>query len=116
MLIIIWNPGKFLAMNLLKNTVLAGVGFAALTRKKAEALVESLVKSGEVSKSDKKEAVLELLEKAEKSTREVSNKLVKQFEKSKDSLALAKKKDFDALTKKVDKLAKAIDRIEKKLK
>ncbi len=104
------------SMSLLKNTVLAGVGFAALTRKKAEGLVESLVKSGEVEKSDKKEAVLELLEKAEKTTRDASAKFVKQFEKSKDNLMMAKKKDFDSLTQKVDKLAKAIARIEKKLK
>lgn len=104
------------SMSLLKNTVLAGVGFIALTRKKAEALVESLVKSGEVSKSDKKEAVLELLEKAEKSTKDAASKFIKQFEKGKESLMLAKKKDFDALSKKVDKLAKAISSLEKKLK
>lgn len=103
------------SMSILKNTVLAGIGFAELTKKKAEELVESLIKIGEVSKSEKKKAVLELLAKAEKGTREVTGKLSKEVEKGLKKISIAKKTDIDALSKKVDKLARAIAKIEKKL-
>lgn len=103
------------SMSILRNTVLAGIGFAELTRKKAEQLIDSLIKTGELSKSEKKKAVLELLSKAEKGTKEVTSKLSQEVEKGFKKISMARKTDIDALSKKVDKLARAIAKIEKKL-
>ncbi len=106
------------SMSILKNTVLAGIGFASLTKKKAEELIETLVKSGELTQSEKKKAVMELLAKAEASTREAREKVSnfgREVEKVVQKLAMAKKTDVEALSKKIDKLTRAVAKLEKKL-
>jgi len=120
------NLGGRKSMSILKNTVLAGIGFANLTKKKAEELIDAMIKSGELSKSEKKEAVMELLTKVEKSGREASTKITKEakeagsrlskeFEKTMQKIRPAKKTDIDSLAKKLDKLTKKIADLEKKL-
>ena len=106
------------SMSILKNTVLAGIGFASLTKKKAEELIDALVKTGELEKSEKKKAVMELLAKAEASTkdaREKVGKFGKEVESVVKKMAMAKKTDVDALSKKIDKLTRAVAKLEKKL-
>lgn len=106
------------SMSLLKNTVLAGIGFASITKKKAEELVESLIKIGELEKSDKKKAVMELLAKAEagtKDAREKVGKFTKDIEKTVRKMSMAKKTDVEALSKKIDKLTRVVSNLEKKL-
>ena len=104
------------SMSILKNTVLAGIGFASLTKKKAEELVDSLIKTGELSKSEKKKAVLELLSKAESSAKEATSKVTGEIDKAMKKITVVKSKDMEALTKKVDKLARSVTKIEKQLK
>lgn len=103
------------SMSILKNTVLAGIGFAELTRKKAEELIDTLIKTGDLSKSQKKEAVLELLTKAETKTKETTSKVGKEIEKAIKSVSITKKSDIEALSKKIDKLNRKISDLEKKL-
>jgi polyhydroxyalkanoate synthesis repressor PhaR len=103
------------SMSILKNTVLAGIGFASLTKQKAEELIESLIKTGELSKSEKKEAVLELLSKAETTAKDAKGKISKELEKGMKNLSMARKTDIDALSKKIDKLTRALSEMEKKL-
>jgi len=104
------------SMSILKNTVLAGIGFASLTKKKAEELIDTLVKTGEVNKSEQKKAVMELLSKAEKTTKDATNKVGKEFDKAWDSITVPRKKDFDALVSKVDRLSRRVNKLEKALK
>jgi polyhydroxyalkanoate synthesis repressor PhaR len=120
------NLGGRRSMSILKNTVLAGIGFANITKKKAEELVDSLIKTGELSKSEKKEAVLEVLSKVESSGKEATTKITKEakeygakfskeFEKTMEKIRPAKKTDIDSLSKKIDKLAKKLASLEKML-
>jgi polyhydroxyalkanoate synthesis repressor PhaR len=120
------NLGGRRSMSILKNTVLAGIGFANITRKKAEELIEALIKSGELTKSEKKEAVMELLSKVESSGREATTKITKEakdagvrlskeFEKTLVKIRPAKKTDIDSLSKKIDKLTRKLADLEKKL-
>jgi len=113
------NKGGRISMSILRNTYLASVGIFNITKKKAEEIVDSLIKAGDISKSERKEAVLELIERAEKSTAKMKEKIVKEtgnIQKSlqKDvgsvvgKLKLATQKDVDALNKKIDKLTKAL--------
>lgn len=104
------------SMSILKNTVLAGVGFVTMTKKKAEELIDTLIKSGELSKSEKKEAVLELLAKAEKSTRSTRRRVSDEIEKGIDSLTFAKRSEFEKLVKKVNSLTRKVNKLEKQLK
>lgn len=107
-------------MSILKNTYLASLGIYDLTKKKAEEVIDSLIKAGEISKSQRKDAVMELLEKAEKQTTVFAEKvkketgnIQKEVGKVVDKLKLASKKDIDAINKKLDKLSQAIDKMGK---
>lgn len=103
------------SMSILKNTVLAGIGFAEITKKKAEELIDSLIKSGEVSKSEKKQAVMELLSKAEASAKDAKSKISRELEKAMKSISMAKKADIETLAKKIDRLSAKVASLEKKL-
>jgi len=103
------------SMSILKNTVLAGIGFVSLTKKKAEALVDQLIKTGELSKSEKKEAVMELLTKAETSAKETTAKVTSEIERGFKKFKVVNRDDLEALNKKVDSLTEMIERLEKRL-
>ena len=55
-------------MSLLKNTVLASIGLFEVTKARAEKIIDDLIKRGELSRSDRKQAVLELVEAHVRST------------------------------------------------
>jgi len=118
------NLGGKKSMSILKNTFLAGVGIFNLTKNKAEEVIDQLIKAGEIEKSDKKKAVMELLDKAEEQTVKMKDKVVKEtsgvqkeFKKLSDKVKKAidnmpQKKimsELDKLNKKIDKLAKKVD-------
>ncbi|MFH2035692.1 MAG: polyhydroxyalkanoate synthesis regulator DNA-binding domain-containing protein [Candidatus Zixiibacteriota bacterium] len=118
------NLGGKKSMTILKNTFLAGIGIFNLTKKKAEEVVETLIKAGEIDKSDKKTAVMELLDKAEEQTIKMKDKVVKEtvgLQKEFNKLSEKVKKAIDnmpqkkimteleKLNKKVDQLAKKVD-------
>jgi len=113
-------------MSILKKTVLASIGAFNLTKKKAEEVIDQLIKNGELTKSDRKNAVLELLDKADKSTADfrakvtkeagkVSDKIGAEVTKAINKLKVARQNDVSDLNKKFDKLLKSVARMEKKL-
>ena len=110
------------SMSLLKNTILASIGVFQVTKAKAEKIIDDLIKKGELDKSDRKKAVLELLEKAEKSTSKWTDKLSKEAVKVQKEVSsavkklnLAKQTDLKKIEAKVDRLNKAIKKLEEKL-
>ncbi len=116
------TEGGTASMSILRNTVLASIGAFNLTKKKAEQVVDQLINSGDLTKSQRKEAVMELLEKADKSTEEFRAKVTRQASKvgnevqaAVEKLKVAKKNDLDALNKKVDKLMRAVNKLDKKI-
>lgn len=116
------TEGGKVSMSILRNTVLASIGAFNITKKKAEEVIDQLIESGDLTKSQRKEAVLELMDKAEKHTEEFRDKVMKQAEKvgaevqqAVEKVRVAKKDDVDALNKKFDKLLKAVERLEKKV-
>jgi len=114
------NRGGQKSMTILRNTYLASVGIYNLTKKKAEEIIDSLIKAGEISKTDRKDAVMELLDRAEKSTSNFKDKVLKetgsiQKEVTKviEKVKPANKKDIEELHKKIDKLTKALEKFSK---
>ena len=69
-------------MSVLKNTILASIGVIQVTKKKAEEIIDDLIKKGELNKSDRKKAVMELLDKAEKSTSQWKEKITQSASKT----------------------------------
>ncbi|HVP58340.1 MAG TPA: hypothetical protein VMU02_09600 [bacterium] len=101
-------------MSVLKKAMMFGVGAAALTREKAEELVDDLVKRGEVAAGDKAKAIDELQRKAEAATAEVKKLVDDRVE------AVSKKlrwlEDMKKLEGRVTGLTARVDELEKALK
>ncbi len=110
------------SMSILKNTVLASIGVLQVTKEKAEKIIDELIKKGELDKSNRKKAILELLAKAEKTTGEFKTRVLKEAEKAQKGVSKltrelnwARQSDVQKLEIKVNKLAKAIKELEKKI-
>jgi len=123
MLVEVINQGGKKSMSILKNTFLASIGIYNLTKKKAEEVIDMLIKTGDVSKSERKEAVLELLDRAEASTIRMKDKVVKEsgtVQKEISKLAAKVKQATDKLPQKkmmaeIEKLNKKVDKLTKAL-
>ncbi|UCE25336.1 MAG: phasin family protein [Candidatus Zixiibacteriota bacterium] len=110
------------SMSVLKNTVLASIGVIQVTKAKAEQVIDDLIKKGELDKSDRKKAVMELLDRAEKSTAQLKEKVSRGADKTQKeisrmvkSLNVARQTDMKKLEAKVDRLAKALRNLERKI-
>ncbi len=110
------------SMSILKNTVLASIGAFQVTKARAEKIIDDLIKKGDLDKSKRKQAVMELLDKAEKSTSQLKERVFKEAGRAQQEvtglvkkLNLAKQSDVKKLEAKMDKLAKLIKKLEKKL-
>ncbi len=107
------------SMSVLKNTVLASIGFFQVTKAKAEQIIDDLIKKGDLDKSERKAAIMELLEKAEKSTASFRKKVLNEADKAGQSakklakdLAWAKQADMKKLNDKVNRLARRVKKLE----
>lgn len=110
------------SMSILKNTVLASIGVVQVTKTKAEQIIDDLIKKGELDKSKRKAAVMELLDKAEKTTADIRKKVTAEVEKAQKGVSKfakdvswARQQDVKKLETKVSKLTKAVEDLEKRL-
>ena len=88
--------------DLIKKTILVGLGALSLTREKAEEITKDLIKRGEVAKIEEAKFVKDLMKRAEKSRVEIE----KIIEKTLVKLNVPTRKEFDALKTKINKLSK----------
>jgi polyhydroxyalkanoate synthesis regulator phasin len=102
-----WEKEEY-QMDIIRKTMLLGLGILTLTKEKAEGVVDDLVKRGEVASEDKFKAVDGLLKEAEKQQDELNKKLMGSVHKVVAELGLPTKKDFD-------EVLKALKNIEEKL-
>ena len=112
-------------MSVLKNTILASIGAFQVTKAKAEKIIDELVKKGDLDKSDRKKAVMELLDKAEQSTASFRKKFGSEATKVSTEVSrlvgelkkhkLAGQADLKKLETKIDRLTKKLSAMEKRL-
>ncbi|MDZ4722803.1 MAG: hypothetical protein SGI97_02695 [candidate division Zixibacteria bacterium] len=106
-------------MSILKKTVLASIGAFEITKAKAEKIIDELIAKGELDQSDRKKAMIELLERAGQSTSDFTAKVKEGAEKTAtklaDELHWAKKSDLDRLEAKVDALIKTVSELAEKI-
>jgi len=118
----IFSPLKLLKkggeemLNLSKKMLLAGIGTLSLTKEKANKIADDLIKRGELSQSESKEFVVDLLDKAEKEKDKLIEKIKPEIDKSLEKMNFASKKCVDNLEKKIDDLGNKIDQLTKKIK
>ncbi len=103
------------SMSILKNTILASIGALQVTKAKAEKVIDELIKKGDLDKSDRKAAVMELLARAEKSTEAFRKKILGEADRAQKGIGKlakemqwARQTDLQKLNGKVNKLVKAV--------
>lgn len=92
--------------DLIKKTMLTGVGLAAMTRDKVEELAKELKKRGALSEKEGKELVDELVEKFQQARKDLETKVEDIVHKILEKIDVATKKDIAGLEKKIKRLAK----------
>ena len=92
--------------DLIKNTVLAGLGILSLTHEKAEKLAKDLIKKGELSETEEAKFIKDLMERAEKYSVEAEKKIEKTVKKTLKKLNVPSRKDLEEINDKLDKLSK----------
>ena len=109
------------SMSILRNTVLASIGMLHVTKAKAEKIIDDLIKQGKLDKSDRKKAVMELISKAESSTKDfrkkASNEAAKassEFAKLAKEFKWVKQSELKKLEAKIAKLTKEVKKLKSK--
>jgi len=94
--------------DLIKKTILTGLGIASLTKEKAESLVKDLIKEGEVSEGEGPKLVKELLEKMEDNKKTMEKKIEKTVCDVLKKMNIPNRKDITDLSSKIEKLEKKL--------
>ena len=99
-----------------RKMFLGGLGLASLTKERANEIAQELIKKGELSQTESKEFVMDLMDKAEKEKDKLLEKIRPEIEKSLEKMNFASKKSVEELEKKIDELGEKIDKLSKKIK
>ncbi len=87
--------------DLIKKTMLVGVGLAAMTKEKIEELAEELTQKGELSEKEAKELIDELLERSKQAKKDLNKKMEDVVTKVLKKMDVATKKDIARLDRKI---------------
>lgn len=107
---IITEGGK-MSKSAINSVILAGLGALSLTAEKAEEIIDTLIKRGEVARKDRKDAINDLITKAEDQARKFSDTMKQQAEKWRG----VKRDEHEDLKTEVRALKKMLKRMEKHL-
>jgi poly(hydroxyalkanoate) granule-associated protein len=91
-------------IDLIRKSMLLGLGTMAVTKEKVEALVDDLVKKGEIAQEEKPKFVKEMMEKFQKEEKEMTAKIKQTVEKTIEDMGLATKKDIQSVLTRLDQL------------
>ncbi|MBW2650154.1 MAG: phasin family protein [Deltaproteobacteria bacterium] len=94
-------------MDFIKKSVLAGIGLAAVTREKIEKTVDELIKKGEMTEKEGKEAIEEFAEKSKEFKKELTKKVEKAVADTISKLNIPTRKEFAELKSKIEKIEKS---------
>ena len=94
--------------DLIKKTILTGLGIASLTKEKAEKLVKDLIKEGEVSEGEGSKLVKDLLEKVEDNKKTIEKQVEDTVKNVLKKINIPSRKDITELDKKIEKLDKKL--------
>lgn len=90
--------------NLIKKSLLLGMGAISLTREKAENIVRELEEKGEVKSNEAKDFVNELVEKGEQERTLFKETVRKEMNSLNETMGLPTKKDLAALEERIKRL------------
>lgn len=93
-------------IELLRKTLLMGIGAATLTKEKIDGLVDELVKKGEIASKEGPELVKEFLEESQKAKKELEKRVDEATQKALKKLNLASGTEMKELKARVKELEK----------
>lgn len=92
----------------LKKVAFFGLGTATATKEKIEEGVKKLIAKGEITAAQGEKFVRQWLKEADKTSKELGKKIDNGVNKALDKAGVIRKKDMDALERRVAKLEKAL--------
>ena len=90
----------------LDKLMLAGLGAISMTREKAEEIFDEYVEKGKAERKNRDSFVKNLMDRAEKSRKDIEKVISEQLEKALAKQPLATKEDIKRVEDKLDKLLK----------
>ena len=93
-------------IDLIKKTMLAGVGLAAMTKDKVEELAKDLTEKGELSEKEAKKLLDDLLKRSKRAQKDLDKKMENVVMKVLKKMDVATKKDIARLDKKIKNIKK----------
>lgn len=97
---------------MLKDVIYASIGFASLTKEKAEEAIAELIRKGELSTEEGKNVLDDMVNKMQVEKSKLKEKIDEQIEIAINSMNLVKKSDLDSLATKVAELEMKINKLE----
>ncbi len=95
-------------IDLLKKTLLTGVGVAALTKEKIEEIAKDFVEKGKITEQEGRALVDDLVVRSEESRDEFQKQIEEKVQTVLKKMNLAKQSELDALAAEVEALRKTL--------
>jgi len=95
-------------LDLIKKTMLTGVGLAAMTKNKVAKLARELAKNGKLSEKEGKKLVDDLLKKSEEARKDLEARIERTAKNTMMKMNLATREDILNLTERIKKLEQAL--------
>lgn len=97
-------------IDLVKKTLLTGVGVASLTKEKFEEIAKDFVEKGKMTEQEGKTFVDDLVTRSEESRAEFQKQVESRVQKVLEKMDLAKKSEVDALRLEIEKLREELQK------
>jgi polyhydroxyalkanoate synthesis regulator phasin len=92
--------------NLIKKSIIIGLGIAALTKDKAAEIIKDMSKEGGMTQKEGQRLMKEISEKIAGQKKAVEEEIAKAVKKVTAKMDIPSRKEIDELNKKIDKLQK----------
>ena len=100
-------------LELLRKSMLAGIGAAVLTRDKILEVTRKMVEEGKISSDEAEKLTEDLVKSGERQWEEINSKLQSSFKKISASLEVVRKQEFMDLKARVESLEERLNLLEK---
>jgi polyhydroxyalkanoate synthesis regulator phasin len=99
---------------LLKKSILAGLGTAVVTKSKVQETMQKMVEQGKITSEEAEKFTREIVETGESEFKEIREEVSKAINKTLSELNLADREEVDKLQSRLQELEKRMDMVESK--
>ena len=100
-------------LDLLKKTLLTGIGIAALTKEKVEEVAKKIAKESKLSEKEGKKLVKDLLEKSDEARKNLEKQVDELVKNALKKLNIPTQENLQKLENKIRKLENLVKKIER---